>query len=219
MSILPTEIIRLYRIWTSILYRCENPQNKQYPNYGGRGITICDEWKDFNKFVEDVGKGSKPELHLDREDNDKGYFKENCRWVTPKVNHRNKRNNKTYNTHIGTICQSEFIETIGFTRKQFKRAVEKYGEEEIILMFKEDRLPQKRIVPDLLDIVGQKIGKFQVLELDSNKATGARYFCLCDCGNKTRITRFKLLKKMPKYCKSCTRRGDRNPNSKVRRSI
>ena len=70
-NILPTEIVRLYRIWTSIIYRCSRPDNKHYKNYGGRGITICEEWKDFNIFCEDVGQRPNETAHLDRADNDK----------------------------------------------------------------------------------------------------------------------------------------------------
>jgi hypothetical protein len=213
INILPTEIVRLHRIWTSILYRCYNPKNKQYKNYGARGIFMCDDWHDFNKFCQDIGSGSKSGLHLDREDNNKGYFKENCRWVSPKVNHRNKRNNRIYMTHIGKICQSELIENIGFTRKQFKRAIEKYGEIEFLEMYKNNNLPKKRKIPNLLDIIGKKFGKITIIKLDDNKSTGVRYFCHCDCGKNTRITRFKLLNGLSVQCNSCSKKGDKNPNS------
>lgn len=216
-NLFPTEIVRLYRIWTSILYRCHNPKNKQYKNYGGRGIYLCDEWKDFNKFCEDLGRCPVEGYHLDRIDNNKGYSKENCRWTSAKINHRNKRNNTYYETHVGKICQSELIENIGYTRKQFKRAVEKYGIEHFLKLYKEDRLPKKRVVSDLNDIIGKRFGEITILSLDPNKSTGARYFCKCSCGNKTRISRFKLMNGISQICRSCSKSGDRNPNSKVRR--
>ena len=214
INISPTEIVRLYRVWTSIIYRCHKPENKQYKNYGERGITVCNEWHDFDKFCEDVCLGSKKGKHLDRIDNNKGYFKENCRWVSPKTNHRNKRNNKVYQTHLGEMCQAEFIEHIGYTRRQFQRAVEKYGIEKFIDLFSKNQLPAKRITSNLQDIIGTKIGNLTILELDPNSAVGARYFCLCDCEKKTRISRFKLLNGLATYCKSCSKRGDRNPNRK-----
>src|SRR5271166_1880012 len=192
IKISPTEIVRLYRIWTSMLYRCHRPANSQYKNYGGRGISVCDEWQNFDKFVEDVWKGSKKECHLDRIDNDKGYFKDNCRWVSPKINHRNKRNNTYYETHLGKMCQSALIEHIGYTRKQFKRAIEKYGIPKFLEFFEKNTLPKKRIVPDLNDIIGKKFNALTILGLDENKSTGPRYFCLCDCGKRTRISRFKI---------------------------
>lgn len=211
-NFLPTEIVRMYRIWTSILYRCNRKENKQYKNYGGRGISICDEWLDFNQFCYDLYPCPQEGYHLDRTDNDKGYFKENCRWVSPKVNHRNKRNNTYYETHLGKICQSELIELMGFTRKQFKRAVEKYGETELLKLFKENNLPKKRIHPDLNDIISKKFGTLTVLKLDENKSTGARYFCMCDCGKNSRVSRHNLLYGKTKFCRSCVRKGDLNPN-------
>ena len=155
--------------------------------------------------------------HLDRINNDKGYSKENCRWTSPKINHRNKRNNTYYETHLGKMCQSELIENIGYTRKQFKRALEKYGIDEFLKMYKEERLPKKRINPNFNDILGKKFGKLKILSLDSDKSTGARYFCHCDCGKETRISRFKLMNGLAKHCKSCSKSGDLNPNSKARR--
>ena len=211
---LPTEIVRLYRIWTSILYRCTKPENKQYKNYGGRGITICDEWMDFNKFACDIYQGSQEGLHLDRIDNNKGYCKENCRWASPKVNHRNKRNNRYYDTHIGQICQSELIENMGFTRKQFQRSIEKYGENKLLELFKNNNLPKKRSNPNLNDILGKKVNRLTILSFDEDKTAGLRYYCICDCGKKTRISRFKLVHNRAFECRSCTKKGDKNPRRK-----
>jgi len=215
-DISPTEIVRLYRVWTSIMYRCHNPKNSQYRNYGDRGIHVSDEWKDFDNFAKDVGLRPNETYHLDRIDNDKGYFKENCRWTSPKNNHRNKRNNTYYQTHIGKMCQSELIEYIGYTRKQFKRAVEKYGIDEFLIMFKENKLPKKRVVEDITAIIGKKFGKLTILSLDEDKSTGARYYCECECGKTTRVARFKIVNGIVTYCKSCAKRGALNPRSKLR---
>lgn len=74
--------------------RCLDPKHKAYPNYGGRGITVCDRWKeDFLAFYSDMGPKPSPDHELDREDNDKGYELGNCRWVTRSVNDRNRRSN------------------------------------------------------------------------------------------------------------------------------
>ena len=84
----------LYSVWGSMKYRCFNPKSENYELYGGRGITVCDEWRDsvevfYNDMVNDYKKG----LHLDRIDVNGNYEKSNCRWVTPVVNNNNKRNN------------------------------------------------------------------------------------------------------------------------------
>lgn len=77
-------------IWMGIKARCLNPNNRAYKNYGGRGIKVCEKWYNFEGFFEDMGK--RPQgLQIDRIDNDGPYSKENCRWVTPKVNSRNRR--------------------------------------------------------------------------------------------------------------------------------
>jgi hypothetical protein len=75
-------------------YRCDDPSNKDYKNYGGRGITYCKRWRDFMNFAEDVGHKPRPELTLERVDNDGPYNKKNCVWATRAVQNNNSRNNK-----------------------------------------------------------------------------------------------------------------------------
>lgn len=82
---------REYGIWQSMIGRCYRKSNGSYKNYGAKGITVCDKWKTFEGFFEDMGFCG--DLCLDRIDNTKGYSKENCRWVTHKQNNRNKSNN------------------------------------------------------------------------------------------------------------------------------
>lgn len=84
----------LYGIWGNMKYRCYNPNSKDYPKYGGRGIQVCEEWKhDYKAFHEwAVKNGYQYGLQLDRKDNDKGYSPENCRWATPKQNSNNRGN-------------------------------------------------------------------------------------------------------------------------------
>lgn len=215
----PSEVVTLYRIWTSIIYRCTKKENKQFRNYGGRGINICTEWMNFDSFCYDVGRRPFTGAHLDRIDNDRGYFKDNCRWVTAKINHRNKRSNKYYLTHVGKISQAELIEKAGYTRKQFQRAIEKYGEKKFLEMFEQGVLPKKRVVRDIKEFLGKKFGKLLVVEIDPDKSTGIRYFCLCECGKKTRASRFKLDNGLLTHCPSCSKRGCLNPNSSNRKLL
>lgn len=92
---------RLYRIWSNMKTRCYNKQNKNYARWGARGISICDEWeKDFVAFrTWALEHGYKPGLSIDRIDNDKGYYPENCRWATPLEQANNTRQTRmiTYN--------------------------------------------------------------------------------------------------------------------------
>lgn len=79
-----------YRSWHAMIQRCTNPNRGDYDRYGGRGITVCDQWRDFVVFLADMGE--RPEgKTLDRKNNDKGYYKRNCRWATDAQQRANKR--------------------------------------------------------------------------------------------------------------------------------
>lgn len=98
----------IYIIWGKMKGRCNNPSNSLYKDYGGRGITLCDEWHEFMPFYDwAMANGYQDNLQIDRKDNDKGYSPDNCRWVTSKENCNNRRNNLniTYKGETKTLAQ------------------------------------------------------------------------------------------------------------------
>lgn len=77
-----------YKSWQAMRQRCANQKNTSYSRYGGRGITVCEEWESFDVFLKDMGE--RPEgTSIDRIDNSKGYYPENCRWATQSVQNSN----------------------------------------------------------------------------------------------------------------------------------
>lgn len=140
---------RLYKVWYGMKTRCYNENAENYHNYGGRGITMCDEWlNDYDVFKEwalengyDYSK-SRSQQQIDRKDNDGNYCPENCRIVTQKENARNTRLNKplTYNGETHTM--GEWAEKLNVSyamlRSRVERA-EKTGESIEEILFKKKR--------------------------------------------------------------------------------
>jgi hypothetical protein len=95
-----------------MIARCTNPNHRSYREYGGAGITVCEQWRTFANFLSDMGE--KPDgRSLDRIDNDGNYSPDNCRWATVHEQARNKSNN-TFLTHNGmTMTIAGWAETLG----------------------------------------------------------------------------------------------------------
>lgn len=86
-----------YKSYDSMIQRCHNPDSPDYKRYGAKGITVDPLWRlDFFNFLEDMGDRLQRELTLDRIDNSKGYYKDNCRWATIQVQSANRTNVKKF---------------------------------------------------------------------------------------------------------------------------
>lgn len=105
----------LYTIWAQMKSRCYSTTARGYANYGGRGVTVCDRWREsFEAFLADMGDRPSPEHTLDRyPNNDGNYEPGNCRWATPAQQQRNKRNNRLLTCGGKTLCVQEWAELLG----------------------------------------------------------------------------------------------------------
>ena len=122
------EVKRLQGIRACMMQRCYNPKNKGYHNYGGRGITVCEEWStDSKAFIEwALANGYQEGLSIDRIDNNKGYSPENCRWATRKQQQNNTRKNVRVTINGETHTYAEWAEILGVDKNRFHHRL-KYG--------------------------------------------------------------------------------------------
>lgn len=112
-----------YSTWAAMVKRCTNPNAPTYYRYGGRGIEVCERWRDFVNFLADMGE--KPDgMTLDRVDNEGHYGPDNCRWATMKVQGRNRSNNHVITFRGETRCLSEWAETVGINLATLKDRLE-----------------------------------------------------------------------------------------------
>lgn len=121
-----------YYVWIHMKHRCHNQKNKYYSDYGGRGITVCEKWRrSFYAFISDMGE-QPPNHSLERLNNNLGYCKSNCAWVTGNVQYRNRRNNVFY-SHAGeTLCLSAWAERVGLNATTLSQRIRKWGMAEAI---------------------------------------------------------------------------------------
>lgn len=117
-----------YGCWQAMIARCENPKNERHKDYGGRGITVCPEWRgDFAAFFRDMGPGLQHES-IDRKDPNKGYEKDNCRWATLEVQANNRRTTVRYD---GKTVR-EWSNALGVPYEAMKKRLRRYGRPETI---------------------------------------------------------------------------------------
>ncbi|MEK5272553.1 hypothetical protein NSR00_17730 [Aeribacillus sp. FSL K6-8394] len=85
---------RLFKIWSNMKDRCENPHNKRYDRYGGRGIKVCDEWHEFKNFYDwAINNGYNDQLTIERKDINKNYEPDNCEWIPQSKQAKNRSSN------------------------------------------------------------------------------------------------------------------------------
>lgn len=129
--IVATGVARLRGIWSGMKTRCTNQKRKDYYQYGGSGITVCDEWSGrdgFKNFYDwAMSHGYEDGLSIDRIDGSNGYSPDNCRWATISQQNRNKSTNHLleYNGEVKTLI--EWAEIAGVRKDTFRRRIVNNG--------------------------------------------------------------------------------------------
>ena len=110
----------LYKTWEKMLSRCLCPGNDAYRHYGGRGITVCEEWVDsFEAFLRDMGEKPGPEYTIERNNNNDGYRPGNCSWAKMDKQAQNRRGNRNITIDGVTKCRTEWLRHFGIKKDTF----------------------------------------------------------------------------------------------------
>lgn len=112
------------KTWGDMKGRCLNPAHRNYADYGGRGISICERWLTYENFLADMGERP-PGRSLDRLNNDGNYEPSNCRWATPKEQARNTRSNRLITYKGETKCMAQWADDLGLPKHTLEQRVAK----------------------------------------------------------------------------------------------
>lgn len=127
-----------YKAWAGMKYRCYDPNNKAYHNYGGRGIYVCDRWlgrDGYNNFISDMGRKPSANHSLDRKDVNGGYTPDNCRWATPNEQARNRTDNVWVEHNGKKMILSDWAVSLGASHGNMIRMAKKKGWDETIRFY------------------------------------------------------------------------------------
>jgi hypothetical protein len=143
--------------------RCYNPEHIHYGSYGGRGIAVCERWRDVANFIKDVGEKPPGKTH-DRIDNNGNYEPENCRWASPKEQGRNRRDNTRITAFGKTKLLVEWSEETGLAAGLIVQRIKKGITPEIALTLPRDKYH------DLSDRIAALETKTEHLEAASHES-------------------------------------------------
>lgn len=118
-----------------MISRCKTVSSGSYKNYGGRGIKVCDEWHQFERFWEwSKSSGYEENLTIDRIDPNGDYCPDNCKWSTYKEQENNRRNNRRLNINGSTKSLSEWADLIGISSATLRWRIESHWPEDDLFM-------------------------------------------------------------------------------------
>jgi hypothetical protein len=105
-----------YGVWLTMRRRCDTPSVERYPEYGGRGISVCDRWHKFENFIADMGRRPSLQHSIERRNNDGNYEPSNCHWATRDEQVYNKRNNRLLDYKGAKINTKQATEIAGIPK-------------------------------------------------------------------------------------------------------
>ncbi len=179
----------MYRTWVNMMSRCYDEKNPWYSRYGARGIAVCDNWKDLKKFIEWADTKHRPKgFTIDRKDNDKGYEPGNCRFVSQKVQQRNRSGLRKITFEGRSLCVSEWAESLGVEPEAFRKLLYAKGFKYSVEFYRSGakRNPLKYSKEIYATII--KMSKDGMTQVEIAKVTGVSQ------PHVSRILRFKLLR-------------------------
>lgn len=107
--------------WSGVIQRCTNPNNRSFPDYGAKGLGVCERWRTFANFLADMGERPSRFHSIDRIDNSRGYEPGNCRWATSKEQSRNRRVNRMATIDGVTRCVADWCDHFGIRARDVHR--------------------------------------------------------------------------------------------------
>ena len=117
-----------YNSWMLMIQRCNSAGNKNFKDYGGRGITVCSRWvSSFSNFIADMGVRPTPKHTIDRIDNSLGYYPENCKWSTRREQSQNRRSIRYFSAFGRTMSVNSWGKEIGVAPRTILARIDKLG--------------------------------------------------------------------------------------------
>jgi hypothetical protein len=115
----------LYGRWLGMSQRCNDPAHVRYADYGGKGVTVCERWRSFPNFLEDMGMPADG-MSIERIDGNKGYEPGNCVWATTAQQSRNKSSNRFYELNGKSQCMTDWAKELGISPTTLSERLSKW---------------------------------------------------------------------------------------------
>lgn len=189
---------RVYSIWHSMIRRCENKSDEAYANYGGRGIKVCDEWKDIRIFYSwALSSGYSSKLTIERINHNGNYEPSNCTWIPKAKQAANKRNNNLITANGETHYIQYWADRIGITTSSIRTRLKRGWSEEEAVTLPPDLHRKRRIwtsTPKWRGLKGKDNSRHIIVEqLDLNGNVLNTFYGVNEASRKTGVVRSNIM--------------------------